>query len=180
MRQPHFAVAAMEKLVAVHTQQHLYDLVKHYVTALVITYRADGNAHARPMAVAQLQANLNAYFATNIDAPKVAEIEANPRIVVALQSESEHAVIYGKATIVRDRDLIHKLWSESWRLWFPEGKNDPSICLVRVDAEEGEYWDRSGVEGVKFIFEAGNAIVQGRPPHVDDDPRQHARIRLVK
>ena len=154
--------------------------ISHYDTALVITYRADDNAHARPMAVAQLQANLDAYFATSIDSPKVAEIEADPHIVVAFQSESEHAVIYGTATIVRDRDLIHKLWSESWRLWFPGGRDDPSICLVRVDAEEGEYWDRSGVEGLKFIFEAGNAIVEGRRPHVDDDPKQHARIRLVK
>ena len=164
--------------MAADTQQHLYDLVKHHDTALVITYRPDGKAHARPMAVAQLQANLDAYFATSITSPKVAEIEANSSIVVTFQSESEHAVIYGKATIVRDRDLIDELWSESWRLWFPGGKDDPSICLVRFDAEEGEYWDRSGVEGLKFIFEAGKAILQGRHPHVDDDPKQHARIRL--
>jgi general stress protein 26 len=175
----HLAVAITEALVAADTQQHLYDLVKHYDTALVITYRPDGKAHARPMAVAQLQADLDAYFATSITSPKVAEIEANPRIVVAFQSKSEDAVIYGKATIVRDRGLIHKLWSESWRLWFPGGKDDPSICLVRVDAEEGEYWDRSGVEGLKFIFEAGKAIMQGRQPHVDDDPQQHARVPLA-
>jgi hypothetical protein len=40
--QPHFAVAATEKLVAVDTQQHMYDLVKHHNTALVITYGTDG------------------------------------------------------------------------------------------------------------------------------------------
>ena len=62
----------------------------------------------------------------------------------------------------------------------PSGKDDPSICLVRVDAEEGEYWDRSGVEGLKFMFEAGKAIVQGRQPYVDEDSKQHARVRLVK
>ena len=136
LRRAHLAVASMEALVPADTQQHLYDLVKHYDTALVITYRADGKAHARPMAVAQLQADLDAYFATSITSPKVEEIEVNSSILVAFQSESEHAVIYGKATIVRDRNLIHKLWSESWRLWFPDGKDDPSICLVRVDAEE--------------------------------------------
>lgn len=164
--------------MAVETEKHLYDLVKHFGTALVITHRSDGRVHARPMAVAQMQAGLDAYFTTSIDSPKVAEIEADPSVAIAFQSRSEDAVIYGKATIVRDRALIHKLWSEAWRLWFPGGKDDPSICLVRVDAEEGEYWDRSGAEGIRFLFEAGKAIVQGRKPNVDDDPKQHARVRL--
>ena len=164
----------------VDTQKHLYDLVKHFGTAMVITHRRDGRAHARPMAVAQLEAGLNAYFATSIDSPKVDEIENDPRVAIAFQSNSEDAVVYGKATIVRDRDLIHRLWSEPWRLWFPKGKDDPSICLVHLEPDEGEYWDRSGAEGIRFLFEAGKAIVQGRKADVDDDPKQHARIRLVK
>jgi general stress protein 26 len=166
--------------MAAETEKHLYDLVKHFGTALVITRRSDGEVHARPMAVAQLQAGLDAYFTTSIDSPKVAEIEADPRVAIAFQRTSEDAVVYGKATIVRDRALIHKLWSESWRLWFPGGKDDPSICLIRVDAEKGEYWDRSGAEGIKFLFEAGKSILQGRKPNVDNDPKQHARVRLVK
>ncbi len=99
--------------MAAETEKHLYDLVKHFGTALVITRRSDGEVHARPMAVAQLQAGLDAYFTTSINSPKVAEIEADPRVAIAFQSTSEDAVVYGKATIVRDRALIHKLWSES-------------------------------------------------------------------
>lgn len=166
--------------MTVGTGKHLYDLVKHYRTALVITRRADGRAHARPMAVAQLQPGLDAYFSTSIGSPKVREIEEDPRVAIAFQSASEDAVIYGQATIVHDRELIHKLWSESWRLWFPRGKDDPSLCLVRFKPEEGEYWDRSGAEGIRFLFEAGKALVQGRQADVDDDPAQHARVRLVK
>lgn len=162
------------------TQKHLYDLVKDYDTALVITHQAGGKVHARPMAVAQLKPGLDAYFATSTSSPKVAEIEADPRIAIAFQSRSEDAVIYGKGKIVRDRALIHKLWSEPWRLWFPGGKDDPSICLVRFDAEEGEYWDRSGAEGLKFLFEGAKAILQGRQANVDNDPHQHARVRLAK
>ena len=77
----------MGAFVAADTQQHLYGLVKHHDTVLVVTYRTDGKAHARPMVVAQLQADLDAYFATSISSPKVAEIKANPNIVVAFQSE---------------------------------------------------------------------------------------------
>ncbi len=162
------------------SQKHLYDLVKHFETAMVITHRPGGSVHARPMAVAQLEAGLDAYFATDVDSPKVAEIVADPRIAIAFQGKSEDAVIYGRAAIVRDRDLIHKLWAESWRLWFPGGKDDPRICLVRIDAEEGEYWDRSGVEGLRFLFEGTKAILQGRQAQVDEDQRLHAHIRLVK
>ncbi len=162
------------------TQKHLYDLVKHFGTAMVITHRPGGKVHARPMAVAQLQAGLDAYFATDVDSPKVAEIEADPRIAIAFQGRAEDAVVYGTATIVRSRSLIHELWSEDWRLWFPAGRDDPRICLVRIDAEEGEYWDRSGVEGLKFLFEGTKAILQGKVAQVDDEPQQQANIRPVK
>jgi general stress protein 26 len=162
----------------VDTQKHLYDLVKHYSTALVITHRADGRAHAWPMAVAQLEPGLDAYFSTSIGSPKVGEIERDPRVAIAFQGTGEDAIIYGTATIVHDRALIQKLWSESWRLWFPRGKDDPSLCLVRFEPEEGEYWDRSGTEGVRFLFEAGKALLAGRQPKVDDDPEQHARVRM--
>ena len=165
--------------MSVYTQKHLYELVKHFGTALVITYGTSGKIHARPMAVAQLEPGLDAYFATSLTSPKVAEIESDPRIAIAFQSKSEDAVIYGKATIVRDRDLIHKLWSEPWRLWFPKGKDDPNICLVKIEPEDNEYWDRSGAEGIKFLFEGAKAYLQGRTPDGDDDPNQHARVKLT-
>ena len=157
-------------------QQHLYDLARHFKTAMLVTHNKDGGLHARPMAVAELEKDADAYFSTSIDSPKIAEIEANPNVLVTYQSGSEFAVIEGKATVVRDRNLIDRLWSEDWRLWFPNGKDDPKLCLLKVSAEQGEYWDASGLEGIKFMFESAKARVAGRTPEKSEN--QNAKVQL--
>jgi hypothetical protein len=46
---------------------------------------------------------------------------------------------------------------------------------VRVDATSAEYWDRSGAEGLKFLFEGLKAVVQGRSPDIAE-PERHGRV----
>jgi general stress protein 26 len=155
--------------------EHLYDLVKDIKTGMLIT-RSGGTLHARPMSVADLRPDADAYFATSLDSPKVAEIEADPFAMITFQDGSQYAVIAGKARIVRDRALIDKLWSEAWRVWFPGGKDDPSLCLIKLEAQEGEYWDNSGPRGLKYLFEGVKAVLQGTRPATDET--QHAKVTL--
>jgi general stress protein 26 len=157
------------------THKHFYDLVKDIKTAMMIT-RSGSKLHARPMSVADLRADADAYFATSLDSPKVAEIEADPHVMITFQDGRQFAVLSGNARIVRDRALIDKLWSEAWKVWFPGGKDDPSLCLIKLDAQEGEYWDSSGTEGLRYLFEGVKAYVQGRKPETDSD--QHAKVKL--
>ena len=49
--------------------------------------------------------------------------------------------ISGTAQIVRDRQKVQELWSEPLATWFPKGKDDPNIGLIRVHV------DQSGILG---------------------------------
>lgn len=158
------------------THQRLYDLIKDFDTAMLVTHAPDSTLHARPMAVAEIDQEADATFATSIDSAKIAEIERDPRVLVSFQSGSEFATLTGTARIVRDRSEIDRLWSEGWRVWFPKGKDDPSLCLLRVEAITGEYWDSSGVEGAKTLFEGVKALIKGRRPQHDES--QHAKVDL--
>jgi general stress protein 26 len=158
------------------TRQHLYDLIKDFKTAMLVTRERDGGLHARPMAVAEMKPDADAYFSTSIESPKIAEIEADPRVLITFLGRSEFASIVGTATVVRDRALIDRLWAEDWRLWFPEGKDDPTLCLLKVSAKRAEYWDTSGAEGVRFLFEGLKALIQGRQPR--KDAAQNAKVAL--
>jgi len=157
------------------TQKHLYDIIKDFRTAMLVTRSGDG-IHARPMHVAELKPDADAYSVAKIESPKVNEIESDPRVLITFQSGSEFAAIEGTASVVRDRALIDRMWSDAWKVWFPKGKDDPSICLLKVAATEGEYWDNSGLEGFKYLFEGVKAIFKGRTPQVDQS--QHAKVRL--
>ena len=68
------------------------------------------------------------------------------------------------------------VWSETWRVWFPEGKSDPQICFVFIAPLSGEYWDQSDVKGLKFLFDVASALVQGEKPQPDHN--QNAKVAL--
>ncbi len=162
-------------MAATDKHEHLFELVNDIDTAMLIT-RAGGALHARPMSVAELKPDADAYFATSLDSPKVAEIEADPYAMITFQDGSKYAVITGEARVVRDRALIEKLWSEAWRVWFPQGKDDPSLCLLKLEAREGEFWDNTGAKGLRYLFEGAKAVLQGTRPETDQD--QHAKVQL--
>ena len=162
---------------ATNTQKHLYDLLKDFDTAMLVTQSADGHMHSRPMAIAELRPDSDAYFVTSIDSPKVAEIEANPSVTLTFQSSKQYASLSGRAAIVRDQALIDRLFKEAWKVWFPQGKNDPSISMLKFNAQHGEYWDNAGAQGLKFAFEAAKAYVKGERA-METDQKQHAKVDL--
>jgi len=158
------------------TREHLHDLIKDFRTAMLTTRTPDGGVHIRPMAVAKLGRDEELYFATGLTSPKVDEIAKNNQISISFQSSSEFAALYGTAHVLKDRALIDELWSEAWRVWFPGGKDDPNLCLLAVTPTSAEYWDSSGAEGFKYLYEGLKAVFQKRTP--DHDEAQHAKVSL--
>jgi general stress protein 26 len=154
----------------------LYDIIKDFDNAILVTQVADGRSHARPMAIAEIRPDGDIFFATDIASPKVAEIARNPAVLVSFQSGSQFASVAGRAEVVKDRALIDALWSDVWKVWFPGGKSDPSLCLIRVDGREGEYWDDAGAQGIKRLFQTAKAYMQGRTPEIDE--KQNAKVGL--
>jgi general stress protein 26 len=158
------------------TKQHLHDLIKDFRSAMLVTHTPDGGVHIRPMAVAKIAENEELFFATGLDTTKVDEIASNPAVAVSFQSSAEFATLYGSARILKDRALIDELWSEAWRVWFPNGKDDPNLCVIAVAPTRAEYWDSSGFEGLRYLYEGLKAVLQRRQP--EHDPAQHAEVEL--
>jgi general stress protein 26 len=144
--------------------EHLYDLLEGFETAMLVTRGSDGHMHARPMAVAEMHADADAYFVTSIDSPKVAEIYADADVLLTFQSEHQYAAIYGRVNIVRERGLVERLWKDSWKLWFPRGPSDPAIAVLRFDADRGELWNDVGMLGAQYAFEGTKAYMRGGQP----------------
>ena len=157
------------------TEKHFSDLLAEFKTGMLIS-RAGEHLHARPMAIAGLSSGGAAYLATSIDSPKIQEIEASPNVILTFQGTTQFVTLEGRARVNRDRALIEKLWSDTWKVWFPGGKNDPEICLLEIDPVGGEYWDNSGANGVRYVVEGLRAIFAHDKPAVDES--QHAKVDL--
>jgi general stress protein 26 len=142
----------------------LLELVREFKTAMLVTHRLDGPLRARPLSLAQEHDDGVLYFATAVDSPKVDEVVVAPDVLVTLQDSSRYVSISGKARVTRDRALIERLWSEPWRVWFPDGKDDPKLCILAVIPEEAEYWDQSGTKGLRYLAQMIKAYATGTTP----------------
>jgi general stress protein 26 len=160
---------------ATDTEDRLYDVIKGFDTAILVTRAADGSSHARPMRIAEIRRGGDILFATNTQSPKTDEIAANSEVLVTFQGRLQFATVSGTAAVIRDPALVEKLWSEAWNIWFPGGKDDPTLAFVRVTARSGEYWDSAGAQGIKYAYEATKAYMQGKTPVLDE--KQHAKVR---
>lgn len=159
-------------------EQKLADLLQDFQVAMLTSQTAQGQLRARPMAVAEVQADGTIWLITQRHSPKVDEIQREHQVCVTMQSSTKYVSISGVGTFVEDRARVAQLWSEYWRIWFPGGKDDPTLILLRIDGHVGEYWDNSGSSGLKYLIEAGKAYLSGTRPDVDTDPKIHGKVQM--
>ena len=139
-----------------HDEQHktLANLAGKFGTAMLASMDADGRLVARPMTPLGDAFDGGFWFATERDNPVVGQVKAQPMVNVSCMHEGDNHFlsISGKARIVTDREQIKRLWSKPMDAFFEGGPEDPNVCLVRVDAEQADYWDGPGNLLTKLAF----------------------------
>ncbi len=108
--------------------------------------------HIRPMSVQDIDDQGNFWFLSADDSHKNEELDQDDRVQLLFQgsAHSDFLSIYGKATVSRDRQKIDELWEPIIKTWFTGGKDDPRITVIKVEPEEGYYWDNKHGNAVAF------------------------------
>ena len=153
------------------------EILEHFRFAMLVTVTADGGLRSRPMTIADRDANGDIYFATHIKSAKIDEITDDSDVNVAMQDDRRFVSITGKAMVVNDKAKIKALFSPAWEAWFPGGADDPNLRLIKISSTMAEYWDYSGMKGLRFLFEAGKAMISDDP--IDyGDAEEHRKLSL--
>jgi general stress protein 26 len=136
------------------------ELVKHESTCLFTTRLTKVPLTTRPMSVQKVCDQGNFWFLSPADSDKNQEIALDPRVQLFFVNTSnyEFLTVYGKASISRDRQKIEEFWSDIARAWFPEGKDDPRVTVIKVTPEEGFYWDTKEGKLVSMIKILASAV----------------------
>ncbi|QEG00224.1 Pyridoxamine 5'-phosphate oxidase [Stieleria maiorica] len=150
-----------------NTEKKLLDLIHGFDNAMLVTKTPSGALDARPMAVAQATDDGRLWFVTDRNSGKITDLMNDQDVAVTMQSSRKFVTISGTCRVVDDRAKIEEVWNEIWKVWFPGGQSDPSIVLLKVDPQRGEYWDNSGVAGIKYLIKAGKAYLQGERAETD-------------
>jgi general stress protein 26 len=139
------------------------------------TYK-DGKIESRPMTTLEIDGDGNAWFFTS----RNTEIgdETNPGEAVTLiysdPKSNSYISVSGNAAIVESETKKEELWNPMSKAWFPEGKDDPNLVVLKVTTEEAAYWDSTSSKMVVF-FSMIKAVLTGTTP----DGGDHGKLNLV-
>jgi general stress protein 26 len=156
----------------------VYDILKGFSTAMLVTHGLSGRHGARPMHVAQLDQDASEMRFFTGHGGLSEEIQKEAAVLLVFQNDhSAYVSVRGRARIEQDRAKVKELWKEPYKVWFPKGPDDPEITLVAVDLLDAEYWDNRGMNKLEYLFQAAKAYVKGQKPEVIDAD-QHAKATL--
>jgi general stress protein 26 len=113
-------------------------VVEGFQTAMLVSHAEDGALRARPMSLAKVDERGDVYFVTAIDSAKTDELSQDERAAVVMQSATQFVSLSGRADFLLDAALVQELWRETWRPWFPDGPEDPELCVLRVRCDDAE------------------------------------------
>jgi len=140
-------------------------ILEHAKIGNLTTVDLQGNLVSRPLELQETDSDGNLWFFTQDPSPKADEIRANPHVNVSVEDKEGYLSVSGRAEISHDQEKIQELWSASAAAWFEQGREDPSIALIKVNSETAEYWV-SDEPKIATIFKIGKSAVTGQTPDI--------------
>jgi general stress protein 26 len=136
----------------------------------------NGKIESRPMTTLDVDEEGNVWFFTSRHT-EIANETGNGEEVTLIYShpgDNTYLSVSGYATIADDEAKKEELWSPLSKAWFPEGKDDPNLVVLKVTTDEAAYWDSPSSKMVVFLSMV-KAAVTGQPT----DPGDHGKLNLV-
>lgn len=132
--------------------EKMTELVKDIKIAMLTTIDSEGELRSRPMATTEIKEEGEIYFFTQDNSAKINELDHNGKVNISYvdRDDQVYVSVSGTASHVKDQQKINELWSPFLKAWFPKGKEDPNICLLKVHISKAEYWDTPGSKMVQL------------------------------
>lgn len=153
-------------------REKIWGLIKEARVAM-LTSEDNGRLRSRPMVASQKNFDDGClWFFTQRNSPKTGQVERDHQVNAAYASTSDNSYVSlcGAATLVFGRADIDAHWNDMLKSWFPEGKDDPNIALLKVDVDQAEYWDAPGSRMV-VAFDYLKARMTGSTPKLGENKK---------
>jgi len=132
----------------------LKSLVDDIVVCLFCTnLKTDDGSTCRPMSAIKVcdQGNIWFFSEKSSDKNKAITSDKNVQLFFSHPAKSSYLVVNGEAEIILDKTKIEELWTPVAKIWFKEGKDDPTISVIKVTPKMAYYWDTDGSRMMNFL-----------------------------
>ncbi|SNS04399.1 General stress protein 26 [Geodermatophilus saharensis] len=137
------------------------------------TTTPEGKLTSRPMSLQEVEFDGDLWFFAEAHAPWLGHVAVSPQVNVGVGSGGSWVSLTGRALVVDDVAKKRELWNSGVEAWLPQGPEDPSVVLVKVDADSAEYWDSPG-NRLATAFSFVKAKATGSQP----DTGEHQKVDL--
>lgn len=153
-------------------ERRLWDEIeKHSVGMLGVT--GDNTHHTQPMTAFVEPRARQLWFFVGAETALAHDIVEGRSGMFVFQRDDIQACISGDLQIHYDRARIDRYWNAVVAAWWPGGKDDPNLTLIRMDCDEAQVWlARSGP--ARFAWEIAKANATKHAPDVGG----HASLRF--
>lgn len=151
----------MADLTAAEAEQEFWKALKSSNTGLLGLDQP--GYHAQPMTAYREEETGTIWFFTReeTDLAKDAGVGGGQSAMFHYGSKDQKvwACIHGELSVRgHDREIIDRFWNPVLAAWYPEGKDDPALTILRFDADDGRVWVSEGGL-LKFAFEIAKANI---------------------
>jgi len=126
----------------------------------------DHDKHMQPMSP---QVDVEAgviYFYSDSTSELGSTILARPSSVHLCHIDGDYqACVKGMLMPHNDRAIIDKFWSPAVEAWYPGGKTDPKMLMLKFEPHDAAVW-ASDKSMIGFMFEIAKANLTGKTPDV--------------
>jgi general stress protein 26 len=133
--------------------QKIADLIGGIAVGMLTWADETGRLSSRPMMTLEMDADGSLWYFTRRTEGK-ADAQGKVNVAFARPDDASYVSVSGRATLVEDAGKVKELWHPAAQPWFPDGPEDSSLALLRVDVDDAEYWDASSSTMVRLTAQA--------------------------
>lgn len=121
----------------------LSELIKGIHLVILTTVRPDNTLHSCPMMPHGVEANGVFWLLSGDHSDKVEAVRTSQQVNLAFSDPAgqRYVSVSGFCELVRDHAKAKELWRPEYDSWFRGGLDDPNLLLLRIVAQQAEYWD---------------------------------------
>src|SRR5687768_15596099 len=126
-------------------QKKIKEVIEEIKTCMFTTTDEDCNVFSRPMFTVKIDNEYNLWYFTNEFSEKTKNLTPGKQVTLVFSHPGKNSYmnVYGTCEVVHDINKMKELWQPALKAWFPEGTDDPTVCLLKVTINEAFYWDNS-------------------------------------
>ena len=123
--------------------------------------------HFQPMtAFAEPHDNRLWFFTySDTDLAEAAGVMGCTAMFVFQRDREIYACVGGVLRVLQDRERMDRYWNAAVAAWYPDGKHDPRLTMLCLDATDAEVWITE-TGPIRYAWEVAKANATGSQPDV--------------